>query len=151
MLSLKRKLRTKKRRSSSSSSAHGSVSDLDNRVVMLCENVPSEGSFDSDSQSPEARSSCGSQSGEFELSMDQRLSPVNRDKTSYRVAYYSEMVPAGTQAYDDYTQGGSHMYGCSMLLLRNWSLLGVIADVFPHHGYLENIRVARLVDIVMLA
>lgn len=118
MLSLKRKLRTRKRGSSSSSSAHGSVSDLDDRVVMLCENVPSEGSFDSESLSPEARSSCGSPSGEFELSMERWLSPVNRDKMSYRMACYTEVVPAGTQAYSCYTQRGSEVYGCSMLLLR---------------------------------
>lgn len=127
MFSLKRKLRRTKRHSSSSSSTHGSVSDLDDRVVMLCESVLSEGSFDSESLSPEARSNCGSQSGEFELSTEEQLSPVN--KVSYRMAYYTDVVPAhvvpaGTQAYY-YTQRSSQVYECSMLLLRN-KLLGVI-------------------------
>ncbi|GAA6092241.1 plectin a isoform X3 [Tachysurus ichikawai] len=111
MFSLKRKLRRTKRHSSSSSSTHGSVSDLDDRVVMLCESVLSEGSFDSESLSPEARSNCGSQSGEFELSTEEQLSPVN--KVSYRMAYYTDVVPAhvvpaGTQAYY-YTQRSSQV------------------------------------------
>lgn len=142
MFSLKRKRRTRKRLSSSSSSTHGSVSELDNRVVMLCENMPSGGSFDSESLSPEARSNFGSQIGEFELSMERRLSPVNRDKISYRKAYYTEVVPAGMQAYYYYTQRGSQVYGCSMLLLRNDGLLlDVIADVLPHHVNIWSAKV----------
>lgn len=149
MLSLKRKLRTRKRHSSSSSSSHGSVSDLDDRMVMLCENMPSEGSYDSESQSPEAHTSCKSQSGEFELSMEQQPSPEERDKMSYRMAYYTEMVPAGMQAYYYYIQRGCQVYGCSMLLLRDRLLLDVTADVLPHHEYLQSIMLPKLVEIVI--
>lgn len=59
MLNMKRRLSFKKRRASSSSS------DVEDRVVMLCEDIPSEGSLDSGrgSQSPGARSSGDSQMG----------------------------------------------------------------------------------------
>lgn len=58
MLTLKRKFHSKRHLNSASSSTVGSVSDLEDRVVMLCEDVPTENSFDSGrgSQSPEARS-----------------------------------------------------------------------------------------------
>lgn len=104
----------RKRRRSSSSSVHGSLGDLEDRVIMLCENMPSERSFDSfESQSPEACSSVGSQSEEFELNKERWLSPVNRDK----MAYYSEMAHDGTACYY-YTQRRIQEYGCSTLLLR---------------------------------
>lgn len=137
MLSLKKKLRTRKRRSSSSSSTYGSVNDLDDRVVMFCETMPSEGSFDSESLSPEVRSNCGSQSGDFELSTEERLSPVNSNKVSYRMAYYTDVVPAGTQAYYYNTQRSSQVYECSMLLVRN-ELMGVTADFLPHCECLKS-------------
>ena len=47
ILSLKRKFRSKSRLNSASSSAAGSVSDLEDRVVMLCEDIPPESSVDS--------------------------------------------------------------------------------------------------------
>ncbi|TSK31514.1 Plectin [Bagarius yarrelli] len=112
MLSLKKKLRTRKRRSSSSSSAHGSVSDVDDRVVMLCETVPSEEeSFDLESLSLDACSSCGSQSEKLGLSLgtEERLSSVNRNKMSYQRACYMNVVPAGMQEYYYCTQTASQV------------------------------------------
>lgn len=46
MLSLKRRLSFRKRRASNSGTT-GSVSDAEDRVVMLCEEIPSESSLDS--------------------------------------------------------------------------------------------------------
>lgn len=71
MHSLKKKFRSSKRRlNSTSSSTQGSVSDLEDRVVMLCEDIPAESSsFDSGqgSQSPgKSSSSLGSQNREQE-------------------------------------------------------------------------------------
>ncbi|XP_077051508.1 plectin a isoform X21 [Siphateles boraxobius] len=90
MFSLKKKVRSKRSRSSSSS--HGSVSDLEDRVVMLCEDMPSEASFDSGqgSISPGACSSGGSQSGDLEHVMEQRLSTLSRDGFSYRKVFVSD-------------------------------------------------------------
>ncbi len=64
MLNMKRRLSFKKRRTSSSSTK-ASASDVEDRVVMLCEDIPSESSLDSGrgSQSPGARSSGDSQTG----------------------------------------------------------------------------------------
>lgn len=63
MFSLKRKLSLKKRRASSSSN---SVSDAEDRVVMVCEEIPSEISVDSGrgSNSAGTRSSEGSSTGD---------------------------------------------------------------------------------------
>lgn len=63
MFSLKKKLTLKKRRASSSSN---SVSDAEDRVVMVCEEIPSEISVDSGrgSHSAGTRSSQGSSTGD---------------------------------------------------------------------------------------
>lgn len=95
MFSLKKKFRSKK-----SSSSHGSVSDLEDRVVMLCEDVPSEVSFDSGqgSISPGACSSGGSQSGDLEHGMEQILSTL--DGFSYRKVFVSDSeLPWGQPCY----------------------------------------------------
>lgn len=68
---LKKKLsiKHKKQNGSSSSSVTGSISDVEDRVVMLCEDIQSEGSsWDSGrgSQSPGARSIAESHSGDQE-------------------------------------------------------------------------------------
>ncbi|XP_016375039.1 plectin [Sinocyclocheilus rhinocerous] len=64
MLNLKRRLSFKKRRASSSSTM-ASASDVEDCVIMLCEDIPSESSLDSGrgSQSPGACSSGDSQTG----------------------------------------------------------------------------------------
>lgn len=64
MLNMKRRLSFKKRRTGSSSTV-ASASDTEDRVIMLCEDIPSESSLDSGrgSQSPGARSSGDSQMG----------------------------------------------------------------------------------------
>lgn len=61
LLNMKRRLSFKKRRTGSSSTM-ASVSDMEDRVVMLCEDIPSEDSGRG-SQSPGARSSGDSQTG----------------------------------------------------------------------------------------
>lgn len=104
MLKVKRKLSMKKRRlNSASSSTVGSVSDLEDRVVMLCEDVPNENSFDSGrgSNSAGARSSRGSQCDEHESGSEQRYIHLSRDRHSYRQACYVEREPtrAQTQYY----------------------------------------------------
>ena len=65
MLSLKRRLSFRKRRASNSSTP-GSVSDAEDRVVMVCEAIPSESSLDSGrgSQSPGACSNGDSYAAE---------------------------------------------------------------------------------------
>lgn len=90
MFKLKRRFSSKRRLDSASSSTAGSVSDLDDRVIMLCEDVPVENSFDSGrgSQSPGARSSRASQSEEHEEAADPQMIHLSRDRTSYRRAYY---------------------------------------------------------------
>ena len=100
MLNVKRKLSLKKRRlNSASSSTVGSVSDLEDRVVMLCEDVPNENSFDSgrDSNSAGARSSRGSQCEEHESGSEQRYIHLSRDRHSYRQACYVEREPPRAQ------------------------------------------------------
>ncbi|TRY88250.1 hypothetical protein DNTS_022632, partial [Danionella cerebrum] len=80
MFSLK-KFRSK--RSLRSTSSHGSVNNLEDRVVM-CEDVPSEASFDSGqgSVSIGACSSGGFQSGDLEHGFEQRINQ-SRDGFSY--------------------------------------------------------------------
>lgn len=102
MFSLKKKKKFSSRKSRSSLSSHGSVSDFEDRVVMLCEDVPSEVSFDSgqESISPGACSSRGSQSEDFEHGMDQKLSSLSEDGFSYRKVFVSETeVPWGQPCY----------------------------------------------------
>lgn len=95
MMSLKRKFRPKRRLNSASSSTAGSVSDLEDRVVMLCEDIPTENSFDSGqgSQSPGARSSRGSHSEEHESGSEPPIIHMSRDRLSYRQACYVEREP----------------------------------------------------------
>lgn len=90
MMKLKRKFHSKRRLNSASSSTVGSVSDLEGRVVMLCEDVPTENSFDSGrgSTSPGARSRQVSQSEELDSGSD-----LSRDRLSYRQACYVEQEP----------------------------------------------------------
>lgn len=110
MLNLKRKFHSKRRLNSASSSTAGSVSDLEDRVVMLCEDIPTENSFDSDrgslspgarscrgSQSPGARSSRGSQSEEHESGSEPHIFHLSRDRLSYRRACYVEREPPQAQ------------------------------------------------------
>lgn len=95
MLNLKRKFHSSKRHlRSASSSTVGSVSDLEDRVVMLCEDVPTENSFDSGrgSTSPGGRSSRGSQSEEHGL--DPPIIHLSRDRLSYRQACFVEEEPS---------------------------------------------------------
>ena len=67
---LKKRFKHRKRSGSLVGSVTGSISDVEDRVVMLCEDVPSEGSsWDSGrgSQSPGTLSSSESHSGDQEL------------------------------------------------------------------------------------
>lgn len=102
MLKLKRKFSSKRRLNSTSSSTAGSVSDAEDRVVMLCEDIPAESSFDSGrgSQSPGARSSRGSQSEEHESGTEPHIFHLSRDRLSYRQACYVERErPRGRKEY----------------------------------------------------
>ncbi|KAK1880259.1 Plectin, partial [Dissostichus eleginoides] len=78
---------------SASSSTAGSVSDLEDRVVMLCEDIPNENSFDSGrgSTGPGARSSRGSQSEEHDS--EPHMVHLSRDRLSYRQACFVEQKP----------------------------------------------------------
>lgn len=102
MFSLKKKKKFQStRKSRSSLSSHGSVSDMEDRVVMLCDDVPSEMSFDSgqESISPGACSSRGSQSEDID-GMEQKLSSLSKDGFSYRKVFVSETeVPWGQPCY----------------------------------------------------
>ncbi|XP_044190802.1 plectin a isoform X16 [Thunnus albacares] len=99
MLKLKRKFHSKRRLNSASSSTAGSVSDLEDRVVMLCEDIPAENSFDlgRGSLSPGAHSSRGSQSDEQESGSEPHIFHLSRDRLSYRQACYVEREPPRTQ------------------------------------------------------
>lgn len=92
MLNLKRKFHSKKRLNSASSSTAGSVSDLEDKVVMLCEDIPTKNSFivDRGSQSTRARSSRGSQSDGHESGSEPQIFHLSRDRQSYRQACYVE-------------------------------------------------------------
>ena len=107
MLKLKRRFHSKRRLNSASSSTAGSVSDLEDRVVMLCEDIPAESSFDSGrgSHSPGARSSRGSHSEEHEGGQEPHVFHLSRDRpayrqASYRQASYLEREPA--RPYNEY-------------------------------------------------
>lgn len=99
MLSLKRKFRSKRRLTSVSSSTAGSVSDLEDRVVMLCEDIPTENSFDSGrgSSSPGARFSRDSQSEDHESGSAPHIIHLSRDGLSYSQACYVELEPPRAQ------------------------------------------------------
>lgn len=79
MYNLKRKFHSKRRLNSASSSTAGSVSDLEDRVIMLCEDIPHQTSYRARSHSEEPES--GSES---------RVVHLSRDRQSYRQACYAE-------------------------------------------------------------
>ncbi len=83
-------------------------------MVMLCEDVPSEASFDSGqgSISPGACSSGGSQSGDLEHGMEQRLSALNRDGFSYRKVFVSDAELPWSQPCYLLTQTVNESYEC---------------------------------------
>ncbi len=88
-------------------------------MVMLCEDVPSETSFDSGqgSISPGACSG-GSQSGDLEHSMEQRLSTLSRDGFSYRKVFVSDAeLPWGQPCYL-LTQTVNESYECFVFSLK---------------------------------
>ena len=93
MLKLKRRFSSKRRLNSASSSTAGSVSDLEDRVVMLCEDIPNENSFDSGRGSAGlgARSSRGSQSEEHDS--EPHMGHLSRDRLSNRQACFVEQKP----------------------------------------------------------
>lgn len=68
MLKLRRRFHPKRRLRSTSSSTAGSVSDLEDRVIMTCEDVPDESSFGS-SWGPRDGSSQGSQRTALEAAL----------------------------------------------------------------------------------
>lgn len=131
MWSLKKKFHRKKRHgSSASSSAHGSVSDLEDRVVMLCEDLPNESSYDSGSETLSQRStsrrstsrssmsrtsmSRSSQSGEQEPGMASYHPAISRDRLSYRQACYFEEVPTASQQGYYQVRRVQAVYGLSL-------------------------------------
>lgn len=95
MYNLKRKFSSKRRLNSASSSTAGSVSDLEDRVVMLCEDIPNESSYDSgrSSRSRGGRSSRGSQGEEQESGSEPPIIHLSRDRLSYRQACYVDKEP----------------------------------------------------------
>lgn len=95
MYSLKRKFSSKRRLNSSSSSTVGSVSDVEDRVIMMCEDVPRESSLDSaqSSHSLWGRSSRGSQGEEHDSGSEPHFIHLSRDRLSYRQACYAEEDP----------------------------------------------------------
>lgn len=106
MLKLRRKFHSKRRLHSASSSTAGSASDLDDRVVMLCEDVPANGSsFDSGrgSQSPGQRSSRGSRGEERECGPEApRVVHLSRERSSSRQACYAERERDPARPYREY-------------------------------------------------
>lgn len=92
MLSLKKKYRSiKSSLNSPSSSTGGSLNDLENRVVMLCEEFPVEQSLDS--QNHGARSSQGSRCQGGTSESEPPVIHLSRDRLSYRKACYVEGEP----------------------------------------------------------
>lgn len=127
MHSLKRKFRSKRRLNSASSSTLGSLSDLDERVIMFCEDVPTESSFDSGQSSHSlcARPSRGSQSEEQELGSERHVMHLSRERHSYRQARYGDREPQKeyyiqrvVEVYGEFTG-----YSVSLCNLSLWSLL----------------------------
>lgn len=112
MLNLKRRFHSRKKRlNSASSSTAGSLSDLEDRVVMLCEDVPAENSSDSGrgSRSPGVRSSRGSQSEGHESGSEPHIVHLSRDRLSYRQACYVEREPP--RAHRGFIQKRVQVYG----------------------------------------
>lgn len=123
MYKLKRRFSSKRRLDSTSSSTAGSVSDLEDRVIMLCEDVPNEDSFDSglSSRSLGARSGRGSQSEEPESGSEPRLVRLSRDrracyaqKDPWRDYYVQRVV----QVYESLKHGGGRtvLSSCNVAL-----------------------------------
>ena len=112
MHSLKSRFRSKRRLHSASSSTAGSVSDLEDRVVMLCEDIPQENSFDSDRGSHQACSSRvrRSGSGAQDHSADPHTVHLSRDRLSYRQACYMEKEPPRGHG-EFYVQRVMQVYG----------------------------------------
>lgn len=131
MWSLKKKFHRKKHHgSSASSSAHGSVSDLDDRVVMLCEDLPNESSYESSSETTSQRSmsrssvsrrsmSRSSQSGEQESGTASYHPAISRDRLSYRQACYFEEAPTASQQGYYQVRRVQAVYGYFSLWSRN--------------------------------
>lgn len=101
MYNLKRKFHSKRRLNSASSSTVGSVSDLDDRVIMLCDDIPHQSQYDSAQslRSLRARSSRGSQSEEPESGSESQVIHLSRDRPSYRQACYVEREPPRREYY----------------------------------------------------
>lgn len=94
MLNLKKRFNSRKRRlNSASSSTVGSVSDLEDRVVMLCEDVPSAFDPGRGLRSPGTRSSQGSRSDGQEFATEPHLIHLSRDRPFPRQACYMEREP----------------------------------------------------------
>lgn len=114
MLKIKRKFSSRKKRlHSASSSTAGSVSDMEDRVVMLCEDIPAENSFDSGrgSRSIGARSSQGSHmEPEHESGSEPHFVHLSRDRLSYRQACYVEKPPASREHKEYYIQRVVQVY-----------------------------------------
>lgn len=113
MLSLKKKYRSiKSSLNSPSSSTGGSLNDLENRVVMLCEEFPVEQSgLDSGqgSQNHRARSSQGSWSQGGTSESERPVIHLSRDRLSYRKACYVETEP--NPAHKGFSQKVVQVYG----------------------------------------
>lgn len=148
MWSLKKKFHRKKRHgSSASSSAHGSVSDLEDRVVMLCEDLPNESSYDSCSETLSQRStsrssmsrrsvSRSSQSGEQEPGTASYHPAISRDRLSYRQACYFEEAPTASQHGYYQVRRLQAVYGCFCLSGQEMSsYIFVSCDTLPENSY----------------
>lgn len=112
MLSLKKKYRSiKSSLNSPSSSTGGSLNDLENRVVMLCEEFPVEQSLDSGhgSQNHRVRSSQGSRSQGGTSESEAPVIHLSRDRLSYRKACYVETEPNPT--HKGFSQKVVQVYG----------------------------------------
>lgn len=112
MLNLKRRFHSRKRRlNSASSSTVGSLSDLEDRVVMLCEDFPAQNSSDSGrgSRSPEVRPGRGSQSEGHESGSEPHIIHLSRDRLSYRQACCVEREPP--RAHRGFIQTCVQVYG----------------------------------------
>lgn len=114
MLSLKKKYRSiKSSLNSPSSSTGGSLNDLENRVVMLCEEFPVEQSLDS-GQNHRARSSQGSRSQGSTSESEPPVIHMSRDRLSYRKACYVETEP--NPAHKGFSQKVVQVYGNLFIL-----------------------------------
>lgn len=109
MLSLKKKYRFIK--SSLNSPSSSSLNDLENRVVMLCEEFPVEQSLDS-GQGSQNHGVCTSQGSRSQGGTSESEPPVihlSRDRLSYRKACYVETEP--NPAHKGFSQKVVQVYG----------------------------------------